>query len=85
VVFSVREAESRELYQRAAARAWAAIQTRLQELASASPGRKYELVEVSYDPSSGQSLIEELPDQPKSSRPQAVEVSVRLRATYALD
>ena len=25
--------------------------------------------------------LQELPDQPKSSRPQAVEVSVRLRAT----
>ncbi len=84
MVFSVREAESQELYQRAAAQAWAAIQTRLQQLATASPGRKFQLVEVSYDPLSEQSLIEELPDQPKSSRPQAVEVSVRLRATYAL-
>jgi hypothetical protein len=84
VVFSVREAESQELYQQAAAQAWAAIQTRLQQLATTSPGRKFELVEMSYDPLSGQSLIEELPDEPKSSRPQAVEVSVRLRATYAL-
>ena len=84
MVFSVREAESQELYQRAAAQAWAAIQTRLQEFAAASPGRVFELVEVSYDAEPGQSLIEELPDQPKSSRPQAVEVSVRLRATYAL-
>jgi hypothetical protein len=84
VVFSVREAESQELYQRAAAQAWTAIQMRLQQLATASPGRRLELVEVSYDPMPGQSLIEELPDQPKSSRPQAVEVSVRLRATYAL-
>jgi len=84
VVFSVREAESQELYQRAAAQAWTVIQRRLQQLATASPGRRLELVEVSYDPMPGQSLIEELPDQPKSSRPQAVEVSVRLRATYAL-
>ena len=84
MVFSVREAESQELHQRAAAQAWTAIQTRLQQLATASPGRKYELVEVSYDPVPGQSLIEELPDEPKSSRPQAVEVSVRVRATYAL-
>jgi hypothetical protein len=84
VVFSVREAKSQELYQRAVARAWSVIQTRLQQLATASPGRKFELVEMSYDPMPGQSLIEELPDQPKSSRPQAVEVSVRLRATYAL-
>ena len=84
MVFSVREAESQELYQRAAAQAWTVIQRRLQQLATASPGRRLELVEVSYDPMPGQSLIEELPDQPKSSRPQAVEVSVRLRATYAL-
>ena len=72
------------MYQRAAAQAWSAIQARLQQLATASPGRKFELVEMSYDPLPGQSLIEELPDQPKSSRPRAVEVSVRLRATYAL-
>ena len=84
MVFSVREAESDELYQRAAAQAWAAIQARLRQLASASPQRKFDLVDVSYDPLSGESLIEELPDQPKSSRPKAVEVSVRLHATYAL-
>jgi len=84
VVFSVREAESQELYQRAVAQAWAAIQTRLKQLASASPDRKFELEEVIYDPISGQSLIEELPDCPKSSRPKAVEVSVHLQATYAL-
>jgi hypothetical protein len=84
VVFSVREAKSQELYQRAMAQAWAAIQARLQQLATSSPGRKFQLVGVSYDPSFGESLIEELPDQPKSSRPQGVEVSVRLRATYKL-
>jgi hypothetical protein len=84
VVFSVREAESEGLYQRAAAQAWAAIETRLEQLAVASPDRKFELVEVSYDPLSGESLIEELPDQPKSSRPQAVEVSVHLWAIYEL-
>jgi hypothetical protein len=84
VVFSVREAKRQELYQRAAAQAWAAIQARLQQLVTASPDRKFELVEMSCDPMPGQSLIEELPDRPKSSRPQAVEVSVRLRATYAL-
>jgi len=40
------------------------------------------LVEVSYDPSPGESVIEELPEEPLSSRPKEVEVSVRLRATY---
>jgi hypothetical protein len=84
VVFSVREAKSQELYQRAVAQAWAAIQARLQQLATRNPGRKFELVGVRYDPGFGQSLIEELPDEPKSSRPQAVEVSVRLVATYLL-
>lgn len=64
--------------------AWAAIQARIQQLAAANPGRKFKLEGVTYSPSIGQSQIEELPDQPTSSRPQAVEVSVRLAATYAV-
>lgn len=82
MVFSVGEAEGNELYQRAAARAWANIQERLRELTAANPNRKLQLVGVQYDPMTAQSLIEELPDQPKSSRPHAVEVTIRLRATY---
>ncbi len=65
-------------------RAWAEIQTRLDALAAQSQGRKPELVSVSYDPSPGESIIEELPEQPKSSRPKEVEVTVRLRAVYVL-
>jgi len=42
------------------------------------------LVDVSYDSSPGESVIEELPEQPKSSRPKEVEVAVRLRAAYVL-
>jgi hypothetical protein len=82
VVFSVREAD--ELYRRALAKAWAAINTRLRDLAASAPGKNLKLLEVSYDPSLGESTIEELPDNPKSSRPQAVEVSVRVTATYTL-
>ena len=82
MVFSVREA--RDLYERAAEKAWGAIEARLRDLAAASPGTKYELVSVSYDPLPGESVIEELPEVPKSSRPQEVRVSVRLRAAYAL-
>ncbi len=84
MVFSVGEAEGKELYQRAAAQAWMNIQQRLRDLLAASPNRKLQLIEVQYDPLLEQSLIEELPDQPKSSRPQAVEVTVRLRVTYEL-
>jgi hypothetical protein len=84
VVFSVGEAETQELYGRAAARAWATIEARRAELSSANPARKFQLVEVSYDPLPGESVIEELPDLPKSSRPKAVEVTVLVRATYAL-
>jgi hypothetical protein len=80
VVFSVREAD--ELYRRAREKAWAEIETRLRELTAAAPGKEPELVHVSYDPLPGESLIEELPDNPKSSRPQAVEVSVRISVTY---
>jgi hypothetical protein len=84
VVFSVGEAETQELYERAAARAWATIEARREELSSAHPERKFQLVEVSYDPLPGESVIEELPDLPKSSRPKAVEVAVRVRAIYTL-
>jgi hypothetical protein len=84
VVFSVGEAESQELYGRAAAQAWATIEARREELSATNPARKFQLVEVSYDPLPGESIIEELPDMPKSSRPKAVEVAVLVRATYAL-
>jgi hypothetical protein len=60
------------------------IEARREELSSANPARKFQLVEVSYDPLPGESVIEELPDLPKSSRPKAVEVAVRVQATYAL-
>ncbi len=84
MVFSVGEAEGKELYERAAAQAWTKMEQRLKELVSASPSRKLELIEIKYDPLLTESLIEELPDQPKSSRPQTVEVAVRLRVTYEL-
>lgn len=58
------------------------IEAQLRGLAARTPGKKLQLVEVSYDPSPGESVIEELPEQPLSSRPKEVEVSVRLRATY---
>ena len=76
--------EANDLYEKAADRAWRVIEARLRDLAAASPGKKYELVAVSYEPLPGESVIEELPEAPKSSRPEAVQVSVRLRATYAL-
>jgi hypothetical protein len=57
---------------------------RLRDLTASTPGKKPRLLEVSYDPLPGESTIEELPDDPKSSRPQAVEVSVRIIATYTL-
>ncbi len=81
MVFSVREAK--ELYERAVAKAWKQVQERLQDAIAANPGKKYELVAVSYDPLPGESIIDELPEQPKSSRPQAVEVSIRLCAMYS--
>jgi len=82
VVFSVREAN--ELYGRALDKAWAGIEARLRELTASTPGKEPELLEVSVNPMPGESTIEELPDNPKYSRPQAVEVSVRVSATYTL-
>jgi hypothetical protein len=82
VVFSVREAD--ELYRRAREKAWAGVETRLRELTASTSGKELEILEVNYDPLPGESVIEELPDNPKSSRPQAVEVSVRISVTYRL-
>lgn len=82
MVFSVREADS--LYEKAAAAAWSEAEKRLGEIAAAAQGTKPEIVNVYYDRTPGESTIEELPDLPISSRPEAVEVVVRLRVEYAL-
>jgi hypothetical protein len=76
--------EAKQLYERAAGEAWADVERRAAEAAAAVPGKKLELVQVSYDPLPGESVIDELPDQPKSSRPRSVAVSVRVRAVYLL-
>ena len=76
--------EARDAYQRAAARAWTRIEAHWREIAAAARDKKLEVLAVSYDPLPGESVIEELPGQPKSSRPQEVQVSVRLRATYTV-
>ncbi len=68
----------------ATAKAWIEAENRLDGIAAAAPGRKLEIVGVHYDRLPGEALIEELPDEPKSSRPDAVEVAVRLRIQYAL-
>ena len=74
--------EADELYRRAREKAWTEIATRLREITAAAPGKEPQIVRVSYDPLPGESVIEELPDNPKSSHPQAVEVSVRIAVTY---
>jgi hypothetical protein len=70
------------LQEKALAKAWASIEARLKEMTAAQAGRRFDLIEVSFDPVPGDSVIEELPDQPKSSRPQAVKVAVRLRMVF---
>lgn len=82
MVFSVRE--EKELYRKAVDAAWKSIEQRLRAIASAAPGKKLEVVEALYDASPGESIIEELPDGPKSSKPQAVEARVSLRVVYIL-
>ena len=76
--------EADRLYDVAFAKAWVESQGKLDAVAQAAPGMKLEVLEVHYDRLAAESLIEELPDQPKSSRPEAVEVAVRLRIRYAL-
>jgi hypothetical protein len=82
VVFSVREAKG--IYEKAVANAWSDIEAQLAHFAPAKSAWRFQLVEVQYDPMTGESVIEELPDEPKSSRPQTVEVRVMLRAVYVL-
>ena len=76
--------EEDDLYKRAVAAAWSEMENHLREVTAASPNKRVEVVAVYFDPLPGESLIEELPDRPKSSRPTEVEVSIRLRATYVL-
>ena len=78
----MREADG--LYRRALDKAWAGVETRLRELTASFSGKDLEILDVNYDPLPGKSLIEELPDNPKSSRPQAVQVAVRISVTYRL-
>jgi hypothetical protein len=81
----VGEAEVSELYQRAAEEAWLNVEKRARELGTSMPGKKLRLIQVQYEPSMDQeSVIDELPERPKSSRPQAVEARVHLRVTYEL-
>lgn len=74
--------EEKELLSKALAEAWEEVEARLRELAERDPAEDFRMVSVSYDPMPGESIIEELPELPKSSRASGVEVSVRLRVTY---
>lgn len=64
-------------------KAWGQVEVRLTELAARLGGTPVP-VKIVYDPLPGESVIDELPDVPKSSRPEVVPVSVRLRVTYRL-
>jgi hypothetical protein len=76
--------EAKGLYEKALVKAWRGIEEQAAQL-TAKEGGKLTLLRISYDPLPGESVIEELPDLPKSSRPEAVPVSVRLRVTYRMD
>ena len=64
--------------------AWKEIEQHAVGMA-AKNGWRLTPLKISYDPLPGESVIDELPDLPKSSRPEAVPVSVRLRVTYRLE
>jgi len=70
------------LEDRATANAWAEVQKALKTLTELEPDRKLRVLSVGYDPLPGESVIEELPEQPKSSHPQAVTFAVRLTVVY---
>ncbi|HET8546848.1 MAG TPA: hypothetical protein VFL57_02540 [Bryobacteraceae bacterium] len=70
--------------QKAVANAWRQIEQRLRSIEAQNKGKSVELMSVSYDSLPGDSVIEELPEVPKSSRPSGVSAAVRIRATYVM-
>jgi hypothetical protein len=75
----VREADP--LISKASQAAWLKIGEQIRAI-EAEQKQTTEIVSVAMDTLPGDSIIEELPETPKSSRPGAVPVRVRLRVTY---
>jgi hypothetical protein len=77
----VREADA--LYRKAAGQAWQAVQEKLEIVKTMGiPAAAIE--NISYDDNSGATHIDEIPDGPKSSHPDHVEITVTLEATYRI-
>ncbi|HYK89612.1 MAG TPA: hypothetical protein VE398_12625 [Acidobacteriota bacterium] len=75
---------SPELYHQAMDAAWQKIQSRLEAIKKMLNIRDVELVELTYDGDSSVSLVDELPDEPKSSSPDHIEVRVTVEACYRI-
>ncbi len=71
-------------YRQAADAAWREIQNRLEAIKKKLGDPRVELVEVSYDGDSFLSLVDELPDEPKSPDPGGVEIRVAIEAHYRI-
>lgn len=76
--------ESSTLYRQAADAAWREIQKRLEVIKKKLGDPKVELVEARYDGDSFLSLVDELPDEPKSPDPGRVEIRVAIEAHYRI-
>lgn len=74
--------EDKELYRQAVSDAWKTIDAKLRDLAKSRPHRPFVIKQIVYDPMPGDSIIEELPERAKSSRPWEIEVAARLQITY---
>jgi hypothetical protein len=82
VIFSVREAK--EYYDRAYAKAWAAIDEKVQAYKRDMKISEVRLGNVLYDADSQISRIDELPDEPKAPTTDLLEVKVGVEALYTV-
>ncbi len=71
-------------YERATEAAWEAIREKLELIRRRLGIESVELVGVRYDRDSAVSIIDELPDEPKSPHPEHVEIRVVLEVNYRI-
>ncbi len=81
-MFSVREQSA--AYEKARQVAWDAIQQKLEVIKKQLKIERVQLEKLIYDQDSYVSEIEELPDDPKASQPDDVQVRVGMEALYRI-
>ena len=76
--------EAKEYYSQAFAKAWAAIDEKLQSYRQEMKISELRLENVLYDTDSYISRIDELPDEPKAPSTDLLEVKVGIEALYTV-